>query len=196
MAISVTTCAVVGMRWRGDRIGVKSSREVGREVLIPFYDKSPSVSSKAFLAEGCQLIGDVRVAPNASIWYNAVLRADRGEIVVGEFSSIQDCCVLHGPVKVGDHVTCGHGAILHGAIIEDNCVIGMNAVILDGAVVGHGSVIAAGAVVPQGMNIPPRSMVVGVPAKVTKEFAEDNEENLREIATAYFEFARPHMQNK
>jgi carbonic anhydrase/acetyltransferase-like protein (isoleucine patch superfamily) len=181
------------MRWCGNRYEAKNSREVGCTVLIPFYDKSPSVSSKAFLAEGCRLIGDVRVAPNASIWYNAVLRADRGEITVGEFSSIQDCCVLHGPVKVGDHVTCGHGAILHGATIEDNCVIGMNAVVLDGVVVGHGSVIAAGAVVPQGMNIPPRSMVVGVPAKVTKEFAEDNEENLREIATAYFEFARPHM---
>ncbi len=164
--------------------------------LTQYHDKSPRVSPEAFLAEGAQLIGDVRVGANASIWYNAVLRADRGEIVIGDFSSVQDCCVLHGPVQVGAHVTCGHGAILHGATIEDNCVIGMNAVVLDGAVVGHGSVIAAGAVVPQGMSIPPRSMVVGVPAKVSKEFPEENEGKLREIATAYFEFARPHMQNR
>lgn len=162
-------------------------------MLIPYYDKSPRVSPEAFLAEGSQLIGDVRVGANASIWYNAVLRADRGEIVVGDYSSIQDCCVLHGPVHVGDHVTCGHGAILHGATIEDNCVIGMNSVVLDGVVVGHGSIIAAGAVVPQGMSIPPRSMVVGVPAKVTKEFPEGNEQVLKDMATAYFDFARPHM---
>jgi carbonic anhydrase/acetyltransferase-like protein (isoleucine patch superfamily) len=176
-------------------VSIENSREVGFAVLIPFYDKSPHVSPEAFLAEGAQLIGDVRVGANASIWYNAVLRADRGEIVVGDWSSIQDCCALHGPVYVGDHVTCGHGAILHGATIESNCVIGMNAVVLDGVVVGHGSVIAAGAVVPQGMNIPPRSMVVGVPAKVTKEFPEENEQVLRDMATAYFDFARPHMPN-
>ncbi|RJP32369.1 MAG: gamma carbonic anhydrase family protein [Actinobacteria bacterium] len=173
-----------------------SYREVVSTVLIPYYDKSPRISPEAFLAEGSQLIGDVRVGASASIWYNAVLRADRGGIVIGDFSSIQDCCVLHGPVNVGAHVTCGHGAILHGATVEDNCVIGMNAVVLDGVVVGHGSIVAAGAVVPQGMNIPPRSMVVGVPAKVTKEFPAENEEKLREIAKAYFEFARPHMQNR
>ncbi|MGQ9475626.1 MAG: gamma carbonic anhydrase family protein [Actinomycetota bacterium] len=163
-------------------------------MLIPYRDKSPRVSPDAFLAEGAQLIGDVKVGAHASIWYNAVLRADRGEIVVGEYTSIQDCCVLHGPVKVGNYVTCGHGAILHGATVEDNCVIGMNAVILDGAVVGHGSVVAAGAVVPQGMQISPRSMVMGVPAKVTRELPEENEEQLRLTAQAYFEFAKPHMQ--
>lgn len=173
-----------------------SKREVDSKVLVPFYDKSPCVSPQAFLAEGSQLIGDVKVGANASIWFNAVLRADRGEIVVGEFSSIQDCCVLHGPVRVGDYVTCGHGAILHGAIVEDNCVVGMNAVVLDEAVVGHGSVVAAGAVVPQGMKIPPRSMVVGVPAKVIKEFPEENEGALRQMARAYFDFAKPHMKNK
>ncbi|MDI6872663.1 gamma carbonic anhydrase family protein [Candidatus Solincola sp.] len=163
-------------------------------MLVPYRDKSPRVSPDAFLAEGAQLIGDVKVGSHSSIWYNAVLRADRGEIVVGEYTSIQDCCVLHGPVTVGNYVTCGHGAILHGATVEDNCVIGMNAVILDGAVVGHGSVVAAGAVVPQGMQIPPRSMVMGVPAKVTKELPEENEEKLRQTAQVYFEFARPHMQ--
>lgn len=161
--------------------------------LVAHKDRMPRVSPEAFLAEGARLIGDVRVGPNASIWYNAVLRADRGEILVGKFTSIQDCCVLHGPVKVGDHVTVGHGAILHGATVEDNCVIGMNAVVLDGVTVGHGSVIAAGAVVPQGTNVPPHSMVAGVPAKVVKELPPDNEEALKGMAVAYFDYARPHM---
>ncbi len=163
-------------------------------MLIPYQDQSPRVSPQAFLAEGAMLIGNVRVGPNSSIWFNAVLRADRGEIAVGEWSSIQDCCVLHGPVRVGNNVTCGHAAVLHGATVEDNCVIGMNAVILDGAVIGHGSVVAAGAVVPQGMIVPPRSMVIGIPAKVTKVLPEENEQALKETATAYFEYARPHMK--
>ena len=161
-------------------------------MLIPYLDKAPRVSPAAFLAEGSRLIGDVRVGANASIWFNAVLRADRGTIAVGDHTSIQDCCVLHGPVSVADHVTCGHGAILHGATIESNCVIGMNAVVLDEAVIGHGSIVAAGAVVPQGMKVPPRSMVAGVPARIIKELPEDNEALLREMATAYFEYARPH----
>lgn len=175
------------------RVLTRAKREVDHKVLIPYYDRAPRVSPEAFLAEGCQLIGDVKVGANASIWYNAVLRADRGEIVIGGFSSIQDCCVLHGPVHVGNYVTCGHGAILHGATIEDSCVIGMNAVVLDDVVVGHGSIVAAGAVLPQNMKIPPRSMVIGVPAKVTKEFPEGNEDALKEMAKAYFDFARPHM---
>lgn len=164
-------------------------------MLIAFYDKTPMVSPEAFLAEGAMLIGDVRVKSFSSIWYNAVLRADRGEIVVGEYSSIQDCCVLHGPVHVGDYVTVGHGAVLHGATVEEDCVVGMKSVVLDEVVVGHGSIIAAGAVVPQGMRIPPLTMVAGVPCKVVKEFTPENERALREIAKAYFEFARPHLPN-
>jgi carbonic anhydrase/acetyltransferase-like protein (isoleucine patch superfamily) len=163
------------------------------KMLIPFYDQKPEVSPEAFLAEGAKLIGNVKVGPNANIWYNAALRADRGEIVVGDYSSIQDCCVLHGPVQVGSHVIVGHAAVLHGATIEDNCVIGMNAVVLDNAVVGHGSVVAAGAVVAQGMQVPPHSMVAGVPAKVMKELPAENEEVFRKMATDYFEFARPHL---
>lgn len=162
-------------------------------MLIPYMDRVPRVSPQAYLAEGAMLIGDVRVGSNSSIWFNAVLRADRGEIVVGDWTSVQDCCVLHGPVHIGNHVTCGHACVLHGATVEDNCVIGMNAVVLDGVVVGHGSVVAAGAVVPQGMIIPPRSMVAGVPAKVVKELPEENEQVLKDMATAYFDFARPHM---
>jgi carbonic anhydrase/acetyltransferase-like protein (isoleucine patch superfamily) len=162
-------------------------------MLIPYRDDTPDVDPEAFIAEGARLIGKVKVAPHSSIWYNAVLRADRGEIVVGEYTSVQDCCVLHGPVKLGSHVTVGHGAVLHGAVVEDRCVVGMNSVVLDGVVVGHGSVIAAGAVVPQGMRIPPSSLVMGVPAKVTKQLPPENEKALEEMAEAYFEFARPHM---
>ncbi|MDY6796379.1 MAG: gamma carbonic anhydrase family protein [Actinomycetota bacterium] len=164
-------------------------------MLIPFKDKKPYVSPQAFMAEGAKLIGEVSVGAYASIWFNAVLRGDRGEIAVGEYSSVQDCCVFHGPVSVADHVIVGHAAVLHGATVERNCVIGMKAVVLDGAVLGHGSVVAAGAVVPQGIEVPPRSMVMGIPARVTKEFPPENEQMLMEIAEAYFEFARPHTRN-
>ncbi len=163
-------------------------------MLVPYRGSSPEVSPEAFVAPGAMLIGPVKVGPHASIWFNAVLRADRGEIEVGEYTSVQDCCVLHGPVKVGDYVTVGHGAIIHGATVEDNCVVGMNAVVLDGAVVGRGSIVAAGAVVPQGMQVPPHSLVGGVPAKVIKELPPENEKALRDSAVAYFEFARPHKE--
>jgi carbonic anhydrase/acetyltransferase-like protein (isoleucine patch superfamily) len=164
-------------------------------MLIPYKDKKPEVAADAFIAEGAMLIGPVKIGSRCSVWFNAVLRADRGEIHVGEGSSVQDCCVLHGPVTVGKYVTVGHGAILHGATVEDNAIIGMNSVVLDGAIVGHGSVVAAGAVVPEGMNIPPRSLARGVPAKVAKEFPPESEEDFHNIAAAYYEFARPHIES-
>lgn len=163
-------------------------------MLIPFKGQSPAMAPDAYLAEGAMLIGPVSVAARASIWFNAVLRADRGRIAVGEYSSIQDCCVLHGPVEVGSRVTVGHAAVLHGATIQDNCVIGMKAVILDGAVIGHGSVVAAGAVVLENTVIPPNSLVAGLPAKVIKALPPENEETYKQIAEGYYGFAEPHLQ--
>ncbi len=162
-------------------------------VEIPFRENRPSVDAGAFVATGAALIGDVSVGRRSSIWFNAVLRADRGPIRVGEGTSIQDCCVLHGPVTVGDHVTVGHGAILHGAVVEDNVIIGMNAVVLDDARIGHGSVVAAGAVVTEKTEVPPHSLVAGVPAKVVRELPPEREEALRAIAESYFALAEPHM---
>ena len=125
----------------------------------------------AWVAPGAVLRGDVTVGEQANIWYNAVLRADQETITIGKASNVQDCCILHGDagenVVVGEYVTVGHGAILHGCTVEDKCLIGMNAVVLDRAVIGTGSIVGAGAVVGSGTIIPPRSLVVGVPGKVS-----------------------------
>ncbi|MHB8780381.1 MAG: gamma carbonic anhydrase family protein [Candidatus Geothermincolia bacterium] len=165
-------------------------------MIISFKGQAPEVAPDAYLAEGSQLIGPVKVGARASIWFNAVLRADRGPIAVGDYTSIQDCCVLHGPVTVADHVTVGHAAVLHGATIEANCVIGMKSVILDGAVIGHGSVVAAGAVVLENTVVPPNSLVAGLPAKVVKPLPPQNEDSYRQIAEGYYGFAEPHLQGR
>jgi carbonic anhydrase/acetyltransferase-like protein (isoleucine patch superfamily) len=165
-------------------------------VLISFNGQAPSVALDAYLAEGAQLIGSVTVGSRASIWFNAVLRADRGPIQIGGYSSFQDCCVAHGPVNVGNYVTVGHSAVLHGCTIEDNCVIGMKSVILDGAVIGRGSVVAAGAVVLENTVVPPHSLVAGLPAKVVKSLPQENEESYRRIAEGYYGFAEPHLQGR
>ena len=115
-------------------------------------------------------LGSVSVGEYSSLWPGASLRGDFSPIRVGRFTSIQDCCVLHATpthrVSVGDFVTVGHGAVLHGCAVEDDCMIGMNSTVLDGAVIGRGSIVAAGALVREGTTVPPGSFVVGLPAEI------------------------------
>ena len=138
----------------------------------------PKIHPTAWVAPGAFLRGDVVVEEQANIWYNAVLRADQETITIGKGTNVQDNCVLHGDagcdVTVGEFVTVGHGAILHGCTVEDKCLIGMNAVVLDHAVVGAGSIVGAGAVVAAGTVIPPKSLVVGIPAKVKKTLTDED----------------------
>lgn len=138
--------------------------------------KQPAVHPSAWVAPGAVLRGDVTLGEQVNVWYHAVLRADQEAITVGKGSNIQDNCVLHGDegndVVVGEEVTVGHGAILHGCTVEDRCLIGMNAVVLDHAVIGAGSIVGAGAVVGAGTIVPPMSLVVGVPAKVKRTLTE------------------------
>ena len=138
----------------------------------------PKIHPTAWVAPGAFLRGDVVVEEQANIWYNAVLRADQETITIGKGTNVQDNCVLHGDagcdVTVGEFVTVGHGAILHGCTVEDTCLIGMNAVVLDHAVVGAGSIVGAGAVVAAGTVIPPKSLVVGIPAKVKKTLTDED----------------------
>lgn len=140
------------------------------------------IHEKAWIAPGAVIRGDVSLAEGVSVWYHAVLRADQETITVGKNSNIQDCCVLHGDaghdVTVGENVTVGHSAILHGCTVEDNCLIGMGAVVLDFAVIGAGSIVGAGSVVPAGMVIPPKSLVVGIPAKVKKTLGDEAEADI------------------
>ena len=132
----------------------------------------PSIDPSAFVAPGAVVVGDVRLGPHASVWYNAVLRGDINYVSVGEYTNIQDGCIMHvendRPCVVAANVTVGHGVIMHACTIEEGCLIGMGAIILSGAVIGRGSIIAAGAVVKENARVEPFSLMVGVPAAVLR----------------------------
>jgi carbonic anhydrase/acetyltransferase-like protein (isoleucine patch superfamily) len=152
-----------------------------------------------FCAPTATITGDVTIGTDVGIWFGAVLRGDRDRIVIGNRSNIQDNSVVHTskgfPAIVGRNVSVGHGAILHGCIIEDDVLVGMGAIVLNGARVGAGSVIGAGAVITEKSVIPPGSVVVGVPGKVIKQAGEHaQEENLRNAAT-YVDLAREYANH-
>lgn len=138
--------------------------------------RRPDIHPDAWVAPNASLIGQVRLAARASVWYSATLRAEAEPIEIGVGTNIQDGVVIHVdaeyPVRVGAGVSVGHNAVLHGCTVEDGALIGMGAVVLNGAVVGAGSLIAAGALVPQGVMIPPRSLVAGVPGRVRRELSD------------------------
>jgi carbonic anhydrase/acetyltransferase-like protein (isoleucine patch superfamily) len=131
----------------------------------------PTIAASAYIDPSAQVIGDVEIGERSSIWPNASVRGDVNRIRIGAESNVQDNCVLHGelgvyPVLVGDRVTVGHAAVLHGCVVEDDCVIGIGAVVLNGARIGRGTVIGAGSLVTEETVIPAESLVMGVPAKV------------------------------
>ncbi len=152
------------------------------------------IHEDTFVAPSADVVGEVTVGAGSSIWYQAVLRGDMAPITIGEHSNIQDGCLLHVangfPLQVGNYVTVGHGAILHGCTVEDGVLIGMGAIVLDGAVIGEGSIIGAGALVPEGKVIPPRSLVVGVPGKVIRELDDTKVAGLIAHAKNYEELWR------
>jgi carbonic anhydrase/acetyltransferase-like protein (isoleucine patch superfamily) len=162
-------------------------------LLIPFGGFSPSVHPSAFVAPNATLIGAVTLAEGSSVFFGAVLRADRAEIRIGVGSNLQDNVVVHGdpniPTTVGDNVSVGHAAVLHGCTIDGGCLIGMNATVLNRAVVGRESLIAAGSVVLEDTVIPPRSLVAGVPAKVRRQLTDEEVEGLRRNARTYMELS-------
>jgi len=147
----------------------------------------------AFIAGNATVIGDVTLGEGVSVWFGAVLRADKDRIEVGSRSNIQDNAVVHTttgfPVQMGEDVSVGHGAILHGCIIKDRVLVGMGAIVLNGAVVGEDSVLGAGTVVTEKAVIPPGSVVVGVPGKVVKQASEEQKRHIAQNAKAYRDLA-------
>jgi len=142
---------------------------------------TPTVLPSCYVDQSAQLIGDVVLGENASVWMNAVLRGDVHFIRVGANSNIQDCSVLHGmldtwPVIVGDWVTVGHSVTLHGCVVGDRCLIGMGVVILNGARIGAGSIIAAGTLIPEGTVVEPGSLWMGMPGKFRRQLTDDDQE--------------------
>lgn len=157
---------------------------------------TPSIDPDAFVAPTAVVVGDVTLGPRASVWYNAVLRAEKAPITIGEGSNVQDGCAFHTdvdrPVVLGTGVSVGHRAVLHGCIVEDDCLIGMGAVVLNGAKIGAGSMVAAGAVVLEGTEVPPGSLVAGVPGKVRRELSEDEREKLKVNGRNYLALTEVH----
>ncbi|MCF0155470.1 MAG: gamma carbonic anhydrase family protein [Veillonella sp.] len=158
--------------------------------MFTFKGPKPSISADACIMPGAHVIGEVEVKEGASIWYNAVLRGDAAKIVVGKHSNVQDNATIHVdfdmPCILGNHVTVGHNAIVHAAIVEDDVMIGMGATVLNGARIGRGAMIAAGALVKEHDIIPPGALVVGVPGKVVR-INEGQAEKLHKHAEMYVE---------
>ena len=157
---------------------------------IPFRDKHPLIRDPYFIAPDAWIIGDVEIAATVSIFFHVVIRGDIEPIRVGSGSNIQEHAMLHtsrglSPCVIGDNVTIGHRAIIHGATVEDNCIIGMGSVVLDGAAVGKNSIIGAQALIPMNMKIPERSLVLGVPAKVVRSLSDEQVESIRQSALSY-----------
>ncbi len=158
-------------------------------MLYPANGHLPAVEGTAYAAPGARIVGDVTLCDGASVWYNAVLRADNAPICIGADSNIQDGCILHTdpeqPCTVGEGVTVGHGAILHACTVGDHCTIGMGAILLNGAVIGENSIVGAGALVTKGTIVPPGSLVFGSPAKCKRPLTEQEMEHNLQSCRAY-----------
>jgi carbonic anhydrase/acetyltransferase-like protein (isoleucine patch superfamily) len=154
------------------------------------------IDPTAYVARGAIVLGDVHLGPEASLWYNAVVRGDTERIAIGAGTNVQDLSMVHAdpgfPCLVGDRVTVGHRAILHGCIVEDNCMIGMGAILLNGVRVGRGSVVGAGAVLVEGTEVPPGMLVLGVPGRVVREVGDAMRERIDLAWRHYVAEARRH----
>ena len=167
--------------------------------LLPHGDAFPEVADSAWVAPGAYVVGAVHLGEESSVWYGAVLRGDTEPIRVGARTNIQDGCVLHAdpgyPAILGEDCVIGHNAIVHGCVVEDGCLIGMGATILNGARIGAGSIVAAGALVPENKEFPPRSLIVGVPAKRVKDVSEGQTQDIARGVETYVERATSHRQS-
>ena len=162
-------------------------------MLRPFRSVFPTVDPSAFIDQSAQVIGDVHIGAESSVWMNVVVRGDVHYIRIGARSNIQDGTIVHvmrdtHPTVIGDDVTIGHGAVVHGSTIEDRCLIGMGAILLNGCRVGTGSIIAAGSLLPEGTVVPPGSMVMGMPAKVRRSLTAEEDASIKWYADNYVRY--------
>jgi len=167
-------------------------------MIRPYKGIWPKLGERVFVDVSAQVIGDVELGDHASVWMNAVVRGDVHSIRIGAYTNIQDNCVVHvfkatQATLVADHVTVGHSATIHGCRIDAWCLIGMGATILNDALVGEECIVAAGTLVPEGMVIPPRSLVMGLPAKVRRPITEEERLGLRRYADNYFEYKETYL---
>jgi carbonic anhydrase/acetyltransferase-like protein (isoleucine patch superfamily) len=164
----------------------------------PFAGKSPRLHPSVFAVDDARVIGDVEVGPESSLWFGVVARGDVNAIRIGARTNLQDYAVVHvtsgtHPTIVGDEVTVGHRATLHGCTVKDRCLVGMGAILLDGSVVGEESIVGAGALVAPGMVVPPRMLAVGAPARVVRPLKPSEIEHLARSAANYVAYARQYL---
>ena len=151
------------------------------------------IDKSVFIADGAKVVGEVEIGKNSSVWFNAVIRADLDSVKIGEASNVQDNAVVHTSknfgVQIGDNVTVGHSAIVHGCTVGNNVLIGMGAIVLDGAVIEDNCIIGAGSLVTQGKLIPSGSLAFGNPAKVVRQLTDDEIRSITDNAISYIEEA-------
>ncbi len=175
-------------------------------IIKPYKGKTPRVDPSAFVAETAVIVGDVEVGANASVWYGVAIRGDINHVRIGADTNVQENTVVHVDLNdrglgdcstvIGERVTVGHGAVIHGCKIGDDCLIGMGAIILSGARIGAGSVVAAGALVKEYQEVPPRSLVAGMPAQVKREVTDSEREQIRKSAQHYVDLSREYLKDR
>lgn len=167
-------------------------------MLYTFEDKEPVIAKNAFIADTACIIGDVFIGEETSVWFNTVIRGDRGKISIGKNCNIQDNTVIHADetdVQIGDGVTVGHGCVMHGHIIENSALIGMNATILHGAQIGESAIVGAGALVPPDHKVPARSVVLGVPIKHIRMVTQDDLQMIHNTRSNYEKLTRRYLKS-
>jgi carbonic anhydrase/acetyltransferase-like protein (isoleucine patch superfamily) len=167
-------------------------------VLYEYGGVTPKRGKGADAAPSADVVGRVRLGRGSSVWYGSILRGDINEIIVGEYTNVQDLSVGHvdddKPLAIGDYVTIGHGAVVHGCTIGDCCLIGMRALVLSGATVGAGSVVGAGSLVREGADIPPGVLAVGSPARVIRELTGEEKTEVKSLAEKYAKIAATYLK--
>lgn len=161
-------------------------------MLLPYRDLWPKIDPSTFIERSAQVIGDVQIGTESSVWFNVVIRGDVNRVRVGNRSNVQDGTVIHvggaHPTSVGDEVTIGHRVVLHGCTVGDRCLIGIGSIVLDGVVIGEESVVAAGAVISPGTVIPPRTLVMGTPGRPKRELTGTEIRQLSQSAENYVRY--------
>ncbi len=159
---------------------------------MPIYrlgDKIPKIHPSAWIADNAIIIGDVTIGPKASIWFNAVVRADNDRIIIGENTNIQDGSVLHAdlgfPLSIGNNVTVGHMVMLHGCTVKDGCMIGIRSTILNGSVIEENTLVGAGSLIAENKSFPPKVVLIGTPARMAKTMDEDHAKRIPRAAAHY-----------
>ena len=169
-------------------------------MLRPYRGRLPKVHPTAYVDQSAQVVGDVEIGPDSSVWMNTVIRGDVNVIRIGARSNVQDGTIVHvmhdtHPTRIGDDVTIGHAAIVHGCTIGDRVLVGMGATLLNGATVGEDSIVAAGTLVTEGFVVPPRSLVMGSPGRVKRSLTDDEVAGIQAYAERYVGYRLDYMTN-